>query len=175
MLDRSSRTNRPDEHRPWCRYRKAPDEHTRTVALTRTLRTQGLVIRLPLSVTLGDRFAVPSLAAALLLGLHEQIGGSPDHLQIAHVTDPAPGRARRCLARRCCCTTWCPAAPATSPSSPTRRGVGPALPGLGPGPRLPVPGRAAAGLPPLPAAVRRALADRQRLPGRRASGTCAPS
>ena len=57
-----------------------PDEHTRNVALTRTLTTQGAVIRLPLSVTLGDRFAVPSLAAALLLGLHEQIGGSPDHI-----------------------------------------------------------------------------------------------
>ena len=92
VLDRSSRTNRPDEHRAWCRYRKAPDEHTRNVALIRTLTTQGAVIRLPLSVTLGDRFAVPSLGAALLLGLHEQIGGSPDHLQIAHVTDPAPGQ-----------------------------------------------------------------------------------
>jgi hypothetical protein len=91
VLDRASRANRPDEHRAWCRYRKSPDEHTRTVALTRTLTTQGAVIRLPVSVTLGDRFAIPSLATALLLGLHEQIGGSPDHIEIAHIKEPVPG------------------------------------------------------------------------------------
>ena len=88
VLDRSSRTNRPEEHRAWCRYRKAADEHVRNIALTRTLTTQGAVIRLPLSVTLGDRFAIPSLAAALLLGLHEQIGGSPDHIAITQISEP---------------------------------------------------------------------------------------
>ena len=93
VLDRSTRANRADEHRAWCRYRKAPDEHTRSIALTRTLTTQGAVIRLPLSITLGDRFAIPSLAAALLLGLHEQIGGSPDHIEIAHISEPVPGEA----------------------------------------------------------------------------------
>ena len=93
MLDRSTRANRADEHRAWCRYRKAPDEHTRSIALTRTLTTQGAVIRLPLSITLGDRFAIPSLAAALLLGLHEQIGGSPDHIEIAQISEPVPGEA----------------------------------------------------------------------------------
>ena len=92
-LDRSSRTNRADEHRAWCRYRKAPDEHVRSIALMRTLTTQGAVIRLPLSVTLGDRFAIPSLAAALLLGLHEQIGGSPDHIEIASINEPVPGES----------------------------------------------------------------------------------
>ena len=91
VLDRSSRTNRPEEHRAWCRYRRAPEEHTRNVALTRTLSTQGAVIRLPVSVTLGDRFAVPSLAAALLLGLHEQIGGSPDHLAVTQISEPVGG------------------------------------------------------------------------------------
>jgi ATP-dependent helicase YprA (DUF1998 family) len=92
-LDRSSRTNRADEHRAWCRYRKAHDEHTRSIALTRTLTTQGAVIRLPLSVTLGDQFAIPSLAAALLLGLHEQIGGSPDHIEVAQISEPVPGES----------------------------------------------------------------------------------
>ena len=95
VLDRSSRTNRPDEHRAWCRYRRAPEEHTRNVALTRTLSTQGAVIRLPVSVTLGDRFAVSSLAAALLLGLHEQIGGSPDHLAVTQISEPVGGRDGR--------------------------------------------------------------------------------
>ena len=88
VLDRAAGTNRPEEHRAWCRYRKDPDEHVRNIALGRTLTTQGAVIRLPQSVTIGDQFAVPSLAAALLLGLHEQIGGSPDHIDIAAISEP---------------------------------------------------------------------------------------
>ena len=93
MLDRNSGANRPEEHRAWCRYRKASDEHVRNIALTRTLTTQGAVIRLPRSVTLGDQFAIPSLAAALLLGLHEQIGGSPDHIDIAAISEPVAGQS----------------------------------------------------------------------------------
>ena len=92
VLDRASHANRLDEHRAWCRYRRSHDEHTRSIALTRTLTTQGAVIRLPLSITLGDRFAIPSLAAALLLGLHEQVGGSPDHIQVAQISEPVPGQ-----------------------------------------------------------------------------------
>jgi ATP-dependent helicase YprA (DUF1998 family) len=88
VLDKATGTNRPDEHRAWCRYRKADDEHIRNIALTRTLTTQGAVIRLPQSVTIGDQFAIPSLSAALLLGLHEQIGGSPDHIDIAAISEP---------------------------------------------------------------------------------------
>ena len=88
-LDRSTRTNRPDEHRAWCRYRRSAEEHTRTLALMRSLRTQGVLLRLPRSVTIGDVFAVPSLSAALLLGLREQLGGTPDHLAVVQVTDPS--------------------------------------------------------------------------------------
>jgi ATP-dependent helicase YprA (DUF1998 family)/Zn-finger nucleic acid-binding protein len=88
VLDKATGTNRPDEHRAWCRYRRADDEHVRNIALARTLTTQGTVIRLPQSVTIGDQFAIPSLAAALLLGLHEQIGGSPDHITIAAISEP---------------------------------------------------------------------------------------
>jgi ATP-dependent helicase YprA (DUF1998 family) len=91
VLDRDAGANRPEEHRAWCRYRTDPDEHTRTIALGRTLTTQGAAIRLPRSVTVGDPFALPSLAAALLLGLHEQIGGSPDHIGIEQIHEPAPG------------------------------------------------------------------------------------
>ncbi len=87
-LDRSTGRNAPEEHRAWCRYRRAQDEHTRSIALTRTLKTQGVVIRLPHSVTLGDSFAVPSLSAALLLGLRELMGGSPDHIEAAAISDP---------------------------------------------------------------------------------------
>ena len=86
--DNDSGHNSPREHRPWCRYRTATKEHTRRVALSRTLRTQGVVVRLPNSITVGDIFAVPSLAAALQLGLREQLGGDPDHLRIENVVDP---------------------------------------------------------------------------------------
>lgn len=87
-LDTDTGRNRPHEHRPWCRYRTATEENTRSVALSRTLRTQGLLLRLPYSVTIGDPFAVPSLGAAVLLGLREQVGGHPDHIQIERVVDP---------------------------------------------------------------------------------------
>lgn len=87
-LDSDTGRNRPHEHRPWCPYRTATTENTATVALSRTLRTQGLLLRLPHVVTLGDDFAVPSLAAAVLLGMREQIGGHPDHIRVEHVIDP---------------------------------------------------------------------------------------
>jgi ATP-dependent helicase YprA (DUF1998 family) len=88
QLDTSTGANRRSEHRPWCPHRKATAENTRSIALSRTLRTEGLVMRLPRSVTLGDGFAVPSLSAAILLGLRERIGGAPDHIQVATVVDP---------------------------------------------------------------------------------------
>ncbi|MDQ1288833.1 MAG: hypothetical protein QG622_2399 [Actinomycetota bacterium] len=88
-LDRSTRANRPDEHRAWCRHRRSSEEHTRSLALLRSLRTQGVLLRLPRSVTIGDVFALPSLSAALLLGLREQLGGTPDHLAVVPVTDPS--------------------------------------------------------------------------------------
>ncbi|BCJ37163.1 helicase [Actinocatenispora thailandica] len=86
--DSDSGHNSPREHRPWCRFRTSTDEHTRRIALSRKLRTQGVVVRLPNSVTVGDDFAVPSLAAALQLGLREQLGGDPDHLLIENIVDP---------------------------------------------------------------------------------------
>jgi len=86
--DTDTGRNRPHEHRPWCPHRTSATEVTSTVALSRTLRTQGLLIRLPRAVSLGDYFAVPSLSAALLLGLREQMGGHPDHIRVEHVVDP---------------------------------------------------------------------------------------
>ncbi|TWS20027.1 DEAD/DEAH box helicase [Tsukamurella asaccharolytica] len=88
-LDRSARTNRPAEHRPWCPKRAALDEDAVSVALARAMTTEGLVLRLPVTITLGDTFAVPSLAAALLLGLRERIGGAPDHLHVASIAEPS--------------------------------------------------------------------------------------
>ncbi len=89
-LDTSSGVNRRSEHRPWCSLRDAHSESTTELALARSLTTEALVLRLPPAITLGDAFAIPSLSAAVLLGLREQIGGDPDHLQIATIVDPSP-------------------------------------------------------------------------------------
>ncbi|MDN4483205.1 DEAD/DEAH box helicase [Demequina lignilytica] len=89
--DNTAGTNNPWDHRTWCRHRNATKEHTRKVALTRTLTTQGVLLRLPLSVTMGDSFAVPSLKAAVLLGLREEFGGAPDHIDVVVSVDPQPG------------------------------------------------------------------------------------
>lgn len=91
-LDSAAAVNLPYEHRAWCRYRTDPDEHTVEVALTRTLRTQGLLLDLPPTITVGDLFAVPSLTAAVLLGMRELLGGHPDHLQVEHIHSPAGGQ-----------------------------------------------------------------------------------
>ena len=89
-LDRHGGANTRREHRPWCSRRDDPTEHTRTVALTRTLRTQGVALVLPPSVT-SDLHSVPSLSAAVLLGLRETLGGAPTHLNIELVPHPLPG------------------------------------------------------------------------------------
>lgn len=88
QLDQSTSHNRPSEHRPWCPNRRKIEEHTRSIALTRSLTTEGLVVRLPALIGYDDKFAVPSLSAALLLGLRERIGGAPDHIAIETIVDP---------------------------------------------------------------------------------------
>ncbi|CAM2808996.1 DEAD/DEAH box helicase [Skermania piniformis] len=88
-LDTSTGQNRRDEHRPWCSRRTAATEDPANIALARRLSTEGLLLRLPVSITLGDSFAVPSLAAALQLGLRERIGGDPTHLAILPIVEPS--------------------------------------------------------------------------------------
>lgn len=87
-LDGRTGTNSPAEHRPWCMYRNATQESVRQVALSRTLRTEAVVIQLPATISLGDRFAVPSLLAAIQRGLREHLGGAPDHLAFERIVDP---------------------------------------------------------------------------------------
>ncbi len=90
-IDKGMRRNARDEHQPWCRLRKAEEEKSVNVALSRTLVTEGLLVRLPAFIALGSPFVIPSLAAALRLGLREHIGGDPDHLALEVVVDPTPG------------------------------------------------------------------------------------
>src|SRR5699024_2243805 len=46
-LDSASGRNEARDHRPWCRQRKEVTEPTRAVALTRTMQTEALAVRLP--------------------------------------------------------------------------------------------------------------------------------
>ena len=91
QLDSQAGGNNRRDHRPWCPRRDQTVEMTVTLALTRTLVTQGIFLRLPPALTLGDGVVVPSLSAAVLLGLRESMGGDPDHLRIVPVTEPLSG------------------------------------------------------------------------------------
>lgn len=87
-LDRNAAQNSRNEHRAWCSQRNAESDPALTIALSRTLTTQSVALRLPPAVTLGDSLALPSLRAALLRGLRQVMGGDPDHLRIESVAQP---------------------------------------------------------------------------------------
>jgi ATP-dependent helicase YprA (DUF1998 family) len=91
QLDSQAGGNNRRDHRPWCPRRDQSAEKTVTLALCRTLVTQGVFLRLPPAITLGDGVAVPSLSAALMLGLREVMGGDPDHLRVTAVSEPLTG------------------------------------------------------------------------------------
>src|SRR5690625_5298732 len=76
-------------HRPWCTRRKETGNQSTPVALSRSLQTEALVVRLPQRLTLGDSFTVPSVRAALRLALAHRMGGPPDHLDIVQAPDPS--------------------------------------------------------------------------------------
>ncbi|WP_435277918.1 DEAD/DEAH box helicase [Rhodococcus yananensis] len=96
QLDKNAGRNTRYEHRSWCRHRNSTAEHVREIALARTLRTQGVLLHLPRSLEY-DLFAHPSLSAAILLGLRQVIGGSPEHLDVATITDALYAPSQRAL------------------------------------------------------------------------------
>lgn len=96
QLDREAGRNSRYEHRTWCRLRGSAVEDVRDIALARRLRTQGVLLHLPPQMEY-DNFAHPSLAAAILLGLREVIGGSPEHLDVATISDALWAPDRRAL------------------------------------------------------------------------------
>src|SRR5690606_18323987 len=96
-LDQDRSANSVHEHRFWGRHRKSTEEHTRQVILARELRTQGVKLHLPAGVTDVDAFTLPTLKAAILLGLREHLGGAPDHLGIMTIPDAASNDGRRAL------------------------------------------------------------------------------
>lgn len=89
-LDTDSGQNTPREHRPWCPQRTALKEDNVAITLGRHLATEGLLLRIPRSITVGEDFALPSLTAALFLALREHLGGDPDHLRVVAAPDPSP-------------------------------------------------------------------------------------
>jgi ATP-dependent helicase YprA (DUF1998 family) len=96
QLDSNAGRNNRYEHRTWCRLRDSPTEEVREVALARTLRTQGVLLHLPPQMEY-DTFAHPSLAAAIMLGLRQVIGGSPEHLDVAVIRDALRAPTKRAL------------------------------------------------------------------------------
>ena len=96
QLDKVAGRNNRDEHRSYCKHRTAATEDNREIALARTLSTQGVLLHLPPQMEY-DSFAHPSLSAAILLGLREVIGGSPEHLDIATISDALRAPERRAL------------------------------------------------------------------------------
>lgn len=84
-VDSQAGTNLPSDHRPWCSLRRALTEETVSFLLGRTLRTEGLLMRLPLTLS-ADKITIPSLRAALKLGFYRTFGGDPTHLEITTLT-----------------------------------------------------------------------------------------
>lgn len=87
-LDGEAGSNHPRDHRPWCGNRRSSTEKTAAIALTRSLTTQGVLLRLPSHFTAGDPHALANLAAALRMGLTDHFGGDPGHLSIMYTPDP---------------------------------------------------------------------------------------
>nr|WP_305082881.1 DEAD/DEAH box helicase [Corynebacterium sp. CCUG 69979] len=87
-LDSQNGENSKWDHRPWCPKRTAREEESVTVALNRTLQTQGVLLHVPVQLTAGDNSTIPSLTAAIRLGFKEVLGGDPDHLSVVTVRVP---------------------------------------------------------------------------------------
>ena len=87
-LDSQNGENSKWDHRPWCPKRTAREEESVTVALNRTLQTQGVLLHVPVQLTAGDNSTIPSLTAAIRLGFKEVLGGDPDHLGVVTVRVP---------------------------------------------------------------------------------------
>lgn len=90
QLDTSANTNSWKEHRPWCPRRKSFEEDTVNVVLTHQLETQGALLRLPAGLIEGENAALPSLEAAIRLGLREHLGGDPAHIDVIATVEPQP-------------------------------------------------------------------------------------
>lgn len=92
VLDKDGERNSKDEHRFWCSLRKELEDHSHKIALGRTLITQGVQLHLPASLQYDGGLAVPSLKAAVLLGMRAVIGGQPDHIDVMDLHQKKQGQ-----------------------------------------------------------------------------------
>ncbi|APT93365.1 hypothetical protein CPHO_11235 [Corynebacterium phocae] len=85
-LDSQADSNSWRDHRRWCSHQKARQEDSVSFALSRTLKTQGVLITLPTLLSVADKVTVPSVTAALLMGFKLLLRGNPHHLHIHEVS-----------------------------------------------------------------------------------------
>lgn len=84
-------------HRGWCATRRGgAEEWEERLFLHHDLRTQAVRILLPVSM-LDVESRMTSLAGAIMLGLREDFGGDPQHLDRLTVVQPGMGGTRRYL------------------------------------------------------------------------------
>ena len=75
-------------HQGWCRVRSGSKKaHWEQIVLYHQLTTEAVRILVPVSMFLHEE-RLASFKGALLLGLRQDIGGDPDHLEIAHSDMP---------------------------------------------------------------------------------------
>lgn len=80
--------NNPKEHRPWCPRRNDLQSSTIKLSLARKLEGEGLLIRVPQAMTVGDTHSMASLMAAVHMALEMQLGRA-DHLAVTEGRDPS--------------------------------------------------------------------------------------
>lgn len=84
-IDSTAGQNSWRDHNPWCTHKNEFDEHSKEVALGRTLTTQGVIVYIPSELSSLENTTLPSLLAALKMGFKMYLGGNPDHLDIEAV------------------------------------------------------------------------------------------
>ncbi|MFC6352780.1 DEAD/DEAH box helicase [Rothia nasimurium] len=92
VLDKDSGSNRYDEHRFWCSHRNDVEDKSQAILLGRTLVTQGVQLHLPSSIQFEGEEAVPSLKAAVLMGMRTVLGGRPEHIDILSISQEKDGQ-----------------------------------------------------------------------------------
>ncbi|MGQ4538423.1 DEAD/DEAH box helicase [Dermabacteraceae bacterium P7074] len=97
-LDMHNAKNMPREHQIFCPHRNSAQVEKLDVVISRTIETDTLLISLPSGVSArSQKEAMPSLRAALELGLREHFGGAPGHIKFVSNHDPVKPAAKALL------------------------------------------------------------------------------
>ncbi|MGQ4509727.1 DEAD/DEAH box helicase [Dermabacteraceae bacterium P13147] len=97
-LDAHNNKNMRREHQVFCPHRNSAQVEKLDVVISRTIETDTLLISLPSGVSArSQKEAMPSLRAALELGLREHFGGAPGHIRFVSNHDPIKPDAKALL------------------------------------------------------------------------------